>query len=82
LRQSPHWIRQKVYFDGGQASGLELASDIRDMKPLAIVIALGMLYGYAAMKTKSFFEGPARIAICKYAIAHRGCDVLAWMGDP
>jgi len=52
------------------------------MKPLAIVIALGMLYGYAAMKTKSFFEGPARIAICKYAIAHRGCDVLARMGDP
>ena len=52
------------------------------MKALAIVIALGMLYGYAAMETKSFLEGPARIKICEYAIAHRGCDVLARMGDP
>lgn len=52
------------------------------MKPLAVVIALGMLYGYACMKTKSFFEGPARIKICEYAIAQRGCNVLARMGDP
>jgi hypothetical protein len=51
------------------------------MKLLAIVIVLGGLYGYAVTKAKSFFEGPARTKICEYAIAQRGCAVLARMGD-
>ncbi len=51
------------------------------MKPAVILLIIGGLYVYAALMTKSLFEGPHRMKICDYKFAHRTCDILSQLGD-
>lgn len=47
------------------------------MKSLAILIVLGMLYGYTTLKAKSLLEDAPRMRICDFNLARFACDVLA-----
>ena len=56
-------------------------SNLRDMKPLTVLIIVGTLYTYAIVKTKSLFEGPTHMKICDYQFAHRTCEFLAKLSE-
>jgi hypothetical protein len=50
------------------------------MKMLAGLIIIGLLYSYAAMKTKFMLEGPTRVQICDFDLTRHGCGLLSQFG--
>lgn len=50
--------------------------EAQNMKVLAGLIIIALLYAYLAVKTKAFLDG----TVCDFEFTRRGCEFLSWIG--
>jgi hypothetical protein len=49
----------------------------RKVKPLLVLIVIGILYCVAAVAAKSLIDGPNRLQICNFELTRHGCGLLS-----
>lgn len=71
------WLNSPPHGNTARRIGRQRAYLNCAMKPFAVLLILGGIYTYAAMRTKTLLAGPGRKTLCEYILTKRACSVLA-----